>query len=451
MLVEVHTVDLHRLAVDQEHLVADLDRAEPGPAGTGLDDLARRVAELDGEPVALRHLVRPRGDTRNVQLRPRPAGLGEHAVDGGDGRVRTVPHAELQTAGGREPTAPRRGRCHLDGPAVLAPGRAVDLDVHVEGAGGEVVLQTGHEPSGGQVRVGGGVHGDAALEATVPPLVLVLDPGAARPLHDRHGDRGAPAGPDVGGDVELRGEPAVGGHAHELAVDPDVRRRLGRTEPQDDAAARPVAGDGQEGPVGARRILLGHGGRLAVERHLHVRVVRQVEPRRAVLMVERLRGPRPGHLDLLPVRVVELRGLEPPRQQVGPMGQAELPRAVERPPPRRRRCIVRVGVGRRGERHERGGHRQAADGGHLRVGPGPGSVVEHGGTLGQPAADRLVRSVRRTAVRGRRRRAGRAPRRPAPAGRRGPSAAASTRAGCPSGGWGRTAPRGGPGSPSRAC
>ena len=451
VLVQVHAVDLDRPAVDQQRLVAHLDRAEPGPAGTGLDHCAGRVAQLDREPVALGHLVRPRDDARDVELRPSPAGLGEHPVDRGDGRVGTVPHPERQAAGGGEPAATGGGDGHLDGPAVLPAGGSVDLHVHVERARAQVVAQARHEPGGGQVRAGGGVHGDAALDAAVPPLVLVLDPRAARPLHDGHGDRGAPAGAHVGGDVELGRQAAVGGHAHELAVDPHVRRRLRRAEAQHDATTRPVPRHGERRPVGAGGVLLGDGRRFAVERHLHVRVVRQVEPRRAVLVLEGLGGPRPGHLDLLPARVVERRGLEPGGHQVGPVGQVELPGAVEGAPPRRRCGVVRVGGGRGRERHQRGGHRQAADGGHLRVGPGPGSVVEHRGTLGQPGVRGPRSGPATQEVRARRRRAGRGRRRPAPADRRGPSAAASTRAGCPSGGWGRTAPRGGPGSPSTGC
>ncbi len=105
-------------------------------------------------------------------------------------------------------------QARLDAPArfeVLS--QAADLDLQPQGAAVAIVGQTRLNGHVGEVLQAGGVEVDRARQATVPPLVLVLDERGVRPLDDLQSKRvGALA--HMGADVELRGQVRVLAHPH---------------------------------------------------------------------------------------------------------------------------------------------------------------------------------------------------------------------------------------------
>jgi hypothetical protein len=70
-------------------------------------------------------------------------------------------------------------------------------------AAGGVVVGDGDDVA--QVAMATGLEVDRAVQAGVPPVVLVLDPGGVAVAHDHDGE-GVRAGDEMGGQVELAGE-----------------------------------------------------------------------------------------------------------------------------------------------------------------------------------------------------------------------------------------------------
>jgi hypothetical protein len=138
------------------------------------------------------------------------------------------------------------------------------------------------------------VEEDRARDAAVPPLVLVLDVARVGPLDHDEPDDVALAGADVSGDVELAGEVGVLADADVDPVDGGEEHALRGADVEDDAASRPAGWDLHVPLVDAGRVAVGRReGRPAGERHLDVRVVREVPD--AVDVVELLEGPAPRH------------------------------------------------------------------------------------------------------------------------------------------------------------
>ena len=203
----------------------------------------------------------------------------------------------------------------LDAPAGRqVAAREPERDGQVERAGRQVVGETGIDPDIGQVDVARRVQEDRPGDPAVPPLVLVLDEGRIRPLDDAQ-RQGVGARPDAAGQVELRGEVGILPDPDLLAVEADDQDALGGPDMEHDPPIGPVRGNLEFALVDAGRVRLGDLGRKALERHLDVRVVRQV------------RGPghRPDARDV---------GLAPvgSRVGVGRRQQLESPAAIEREP-----------------------------------------------------------------------------------------------------------------------
>ena len=156
----------------------------------------------------------------------------------------------------------------------------------------------------------------------MPPLVLVLDEARVGPADDDGDQLVRPAAADEVGDVELGGRPRVLRQAHRAAVQEHVEHPLDAAEVQPDPAAAPVARKREAAAVDPGRVLLGHVRRPVRERHLDVRVLRDV------VALHRPEA-RYGH------RVPAAREAERARRLLGSADQSELPVAAERSPQRR--------------------------------------------------------------------------------------------------------------------
>lgn len=153
---------------------------------------------------------------------------------------------------------------------------SVDVDFEDAGAGGRVVVGAGEEvvdAAGGAVQ-----EGDVAEDAGQPPLVLVLDVGARRPLRDADRER-VLAGAENAGEVELGGEAGALGGADPGVVDPHGGEGLDAVEAQDVEGAlladAPVLGDLDGADVVGRRVGVGDEGRVERDGELDVGVDRQ--------------------------------------------------------------------------------------------------------------------------------------------------------------------------------
>ena len=217
--------------------------------------------------------------------------------------------------------------------------------------GGTVVDGTGNERFVADVAVSGGIvthvgevdgrggpQAHAAVDAAVPPLVLVLHVGGVRPAHDHRRERVALAGPDPSGEVELGGEARVLRGAERFAVEPEHEHALGPADLEHDPSPAPSPRHRELGAVQAGRVVVGDLGRLQVEGHRNVRVDRGREA---------LHREAPRHRDLAPASVTERHTLPTPRGGLGPLDAEEPPVAVEAAHPRR------VGQGRAGPRARR--------------------------------------------------------------------------------------------------
>ncbi len=83
-----------------------------------------------------------------------------------------------------------------------------------------------------------GLQVHLAVQAGHPPVVLVLQVAVGRPAHD-HAGQDVLARLQVGGDVELGGQPGVGARAGEAAVDVDEEHALRAADVEHDLAAPP--------------------------------------------------------------------------------------------------------------------------------------------------------------------------------------------------------------------
>ncbi len=160
----------------------------------------------------------------------------------------------------------------------------------------------------------GRVEVDRAGDPAVPPLVLVLHVGRIRPLHDPQ-VQGVRAGSETVGQVELRRQVRILADPDRLAVERDDEDALGGADVEDDPPSRPVGGELELALVDAGRVQLRDRRRAARERHLDVRVVRDV--------------PGPGHRP--DTRDVSLRPVGA-GGIVGSPQELEPPPAVEREP-----------------------------------------------------------------------------------------------------------------------
>ena len=165
---------------------------------------------------------------------------------------------------------------------------AADGDVNVERAGGAVGGEAGHQPDVGQMHRRSRPQHDRSLDAAVPPLILVLDPGGRRPVDDHDGQRVGLAGGHERGEVELRAQPAVGGQPDEGTVDVDDGQALRPAEAEHDISPSPVGGHLDRALVHPGGVVGRHPGGVPRKRHLHVGVDRRIPA---------LKGPGPGHLD----------------------------------------------------------------------------------------------------------------------------------------------------------
>ena len=113
------------------------------------------------------------------------------------------------------------------------------------------------------------------VQAGHPPVVLVLQVAVGRPAHD-HAGEDVLARLQVGGDVELAGQPGVGARAGEAAVDVDEEHALRAADVEHDLAPPPRPRHPEPGPVHPGRVVVRDGRRGTGEGHLDVRVDRRV-------------------------------------------------------------------------------------------------------------------------------------------------------------------------------
>ncbi len=268
VIVPVDAGDEHRLAVDEQVAIANLDVAEAERGGDGL------AAGVELERVERGLLRRPQSRTADLTVESPVLQLPlRHCPPA------LVDEAHLTLLGEhREP--PVAAGAHLD-----------------------VAHSRRHET-------------DGARQPSVPPLVLILDEARIRPADDDGDELVRAVVANEAADVELRRRAGVLRDPDRLAVHQDVERTLGAAEVEDDRARAPAAGDRERPPVHTGLVLLGHVRRQIRKRHHDVRVMRPAEA---------LHRPEAGHLDLPPAT----RALEQARSFFGPRRETELPAAVE--------------------------------------------------------------------------------------------------------------------------
>ena len=314
---------------DLDATEADLDRHVFG-------DLAGRVAQEDPERVARRLFRRPAmgighldlpgheaverrghprvhgGPIRGVLVRERqPGGCPVHeplVLERPAPQRRAIDRARLGAQGFGDALDRR-----LDDPARRQlPPREADRDGQVERAGRQVVGQAGVGPDVGEMDVTRDIQEDRPGDAAVPPLVLVLDVGRIRPLHDPQG-QGIASRPQTAAQVELRGEVRVLPDPDLLAVEADDEDALRGPDMEHDTPVGPPVGEVDLALVDAGRVPFRDLGRQAVERHLDVRVVRVVPGAR--------HRPDTRDIGLAPVRAWLV---------IGACEELEAPTAIER-------------------------------------------------------------------------------------------------------------------------
>ena len=339
--------------VDQQPAFPHLDPPEAGDLADHLDDLADRVPQRDQDDVAIGLLRRPRSDA-------------------GDGR-REVDHVAVEEVG-RGHVGDGAGQRSADGSTVepfqLGLDRPAGLDELRPGEGhrgpdpqhalSEVIGQAGVDADVAQVDRRPGLQVHLPMEAGHPPVVLVLQVAVGRPAHD-HAGEDVLTRLQVGGDVELAGQPGVGARAGEAAVDVDEEHALRAAHVEHDLAAPPRPRQAEPRPVHPCRVLVRDGRRGTGEGHLDVRVDRGVG-RALQRPARRDVDPPPGPVVSRGADVLGRHGLRPVQQHEGPS-------PVQRAVPRRVRRAARAGRRRVGERHERAAHRQPVQASVL--GPAP--------------------------------------------------------------------------------
>jgi hypothetical protein len=200
---------------------------------------------------------------------------------------------------------------------------------------------------------------DRAEDPAQPDHVLVLQPVAVGVAVHLHRDL-VGAGPEVGGDVVLRGDVGVLVVAHQLAVDPHVVGGLDPLEVQERPPPGPAPGHGEGPPVLADGVVAGRrGGRLRVlaEAVGAPPRVGDVDVDREVVAVQLPDG---GDGDGVPGGVVEVGAVEVGVAVVGPVRVGELPLTVETQPVRRAGAVPGQRLPEVGVRHQRGVRRFGA-------------------------------------------------------------------------------------------
>ena len=305
-LVAVDALEGDAAAVEEEDAVLDLYLADADLEGGRHLDAPRRVAEGDGEVVEVGVLGVPemragnlageldlsalRGDAHGHRLHP----------DGPAGGVRELGPDLAASEGGRG-----AGDCRADGErrvAVVGVERGGEADVLDRG------LREGNER-------------DGAEDAAQPPLVLVFEVGAGRPLDDADGEDVLAVEVELVRDVELVREAAAHPLAHAFAVQEDLEPGVDAVEADADPAALPVGREEECAAVAARRVGGGDEGLVQRDRILDVGV-----PGMAVA----LHLPVRRHGDPVPVGIVEVGGLEALRRLFGRGVEVEEPVAAER-------------------------------------------------------------------------------------------------------------------------
>ena len=195
-----------------------------------------------------------------------------------------------------------------------------DIDAQVERARVEFAGERCVRVHVRQERARRAVEEDLAVDAALPPLVLVFEERTVGPADDLGREHVRHAVPHDVGEVELGFEPGVLADADLRAVHPQPQRAVGRTDVDHDPPALPVARHDERRAVAAGGIGVGHVGRERAERHRDVRVDRPVVA---------LHREAAGHVHLGPPAVVEVGCLEAGRRGVRSSGEREPPPTVE--------------------------------------------------------------------------------------------------------------------------
>lgn len=252
--------------------------------------------------------------------------------------------------------------------ALAEVDRGADIERSFTRAGIEV--RPGIQVDESDRRAGLDTH--TAVETGEPPSVLVLEEAVRRVPHDDHGKLVPPHAGRFG-HVVLAPETGVGAVSDEHAVEVDGMHTVSATHVQQQPLALPVGRDVEARAVHTCGVARREPRRRLGERHLDVRVVRNV--------VGHLDRPATGHVDRLPLpgRPLSSHGIG--RHLVGRGEQPEGPGAVQRQP------AVPLGGGTRA-------HRESEQGCHRRVRPRAESTddgehvdsLRHGTSRGEEAA-----------------------------------------------------------------
>ena len=294
--VAVHSVEDDAVAVDQQGSVgADADCAQSHLQRADVHGLAS-LLQGDHEVIELRAFGAPGGDARDVrELELGIAlGIGRGGLCGQ--HARSI--LELCLDGG----SGGRGAAEADGQRGLGLGV-----VRLEGRGAEEEIADMGLRSAPEVHV--------ARDTRQSPVVLALEEGTGGEAIDAHTDI-VHARANLISNIELAGEVAVLGVAHELSVDPDVISVAGTVEAEEHLAPVPSGRQRELAAIAAHGVLLGAGvgepsralghdapGRLVVAEGVAGVHVQGFVPRLSVTYSIDLPGGR--HLDVVPGTGVE--------------------------------------------------------------------------------------------------------------------------------------------------
>ena len=203
----VHAVEHQPPAVQGQHFVPDFHPAETGVIGDVLGEAALLVINPQLHPVQLRAAVIP------------PADHGEGKGLGVD--IISIPD-QLQAALKEGPVL-GMGDFRPDG------GHSLDDQPEVHGAAAGVRVEGSADPQVLDVGAGLAVEEHGAEDAAEAEEVLVLQPGGGAALVNLDAQP-VSGGPDVGGQVKVRGGEGILAVAHKVAVEPDKGRLLNALE-----------------------------------------------------------------------------------------------------------------------------------------------------------------------------------------------------------------------------
>ncbi len=165
-----------------------------------------------------------------------------------------------------------------------------------------------------------GIQVDAAVDACHAPMVLILQEAAIAPA-DHLGGQEVLARVHQLGDVKLGRQARSLAIADQLAVDPEIERRLDALKAQNDAAPLPIVRHIERRAIEAGRVVvLRNVGRRVGDRHLDIGIDRLVKP---------LHGPVAGHLDGVPIGSIVIGLAEDGVHGLGVGGQREIPPSVQ--------------------------------------------------------------------------------------------------------------------------